>query len=71
MFKTNKKLVAILKVFSLMLGLGFTVSCSTSVPSPFNTGSVYRGTIDSRHVGLDIIFPWATEQSVTSITEGD
>ena len=71
MFKKNNKLGSILKVFSLMLGLVFTVSCSTTIPDPFHTGSIYRGTIDSRHVGLAIIFPWATKQSVTSTTEGD
>jgi len=44
-----------------MLGiLWFATGCSTRIPSPLGTGSIYEGTLDTDHVGIKVVFPWAT-----------
>ena len=49
-----------LKVFALCTIVGLSItSCAAQVPSPFATGSTYKGWVNSRSAGIEIVWPWA------------
>ena len=41
-----------------ILCLGIT-SCVASVPSPTGSGATYKGWVNSKSMGLELIWPWA------------